>query len=193
MKHTILILATCFALLSGSAQAQTSPGFYPFLLTGVYYTTNAAGKIQTRSFTQQSLLKERAGAAGITDTKSMAVAYHVNGNDLGDTVDIIDIKTGTVLDTLMGFYFGQAFARVGLTNSTDTEERRIEYIYTDQDSHSMGAATIRKTYVNLGQASSTLRAQITGHIDYVRRSENNNGVRLFSGNFRTGPAFQFNK
>jgi hypothetical protein len=60
-------------------------------------------------------MNEKAEAANLNDMKGLAVVYHVNGHDLGDTIEIVNASTGQVLHTLFGLYFSLAFARVGLS------------------------------------------------------------------------------
>ncbi len=176
-------------LVAFQAGAQTN-GMYLFKFSGTCYTTNGAGRIQSSRVTERTLLQEKASAANIS-VNGMTVVYHLNGSSFGDTVDIVNTSTGQVLDTLLGFYFSQSFSRVGITNALDTEERRIDYLYTDQDAHSMGAASVHRTYSTVGRGSSaSQRIRIQGRMDWVgAASASQGGPRLYSGNFYTGAAF----
>ncbi len=177
-------------LLVSQAAAQNS-GMYLFKFQGLSYTTNAAGRIRSTRVTERTLLQDKASAANITDVSGMSVVYHVAGSGFGDTIDIVNTSTGQVLDTLLGLYFSQAFSRVGITNALDTEERRIDYLYTDQDAHSMGAASVRRTYTTVGRGTNaTQRLMVQGRMDWVKAIDAaQGGSKLYSGNFFTGAAF----
>ena len=173
--------------------AQTNapgPTEYQWIFRGICYQTNAAGKIVTSVVTDKTFLRERAAAAGITNLKSLALVYHVDGDTFGDTVDVIDATNGAVLgDHVLGFFFGdfdagQNLGRLALTNSALNEVRRIDYIYTPQNGHSMGSAFTTKHYRTNHNGTVTLSA--SGPIWWLTLPDGTNGQKLCTGNYSVG-------
>lgn len=180
-----LLLTTALILSTHSLFGQ---GLYAFRFDGLRYETNSAGVFQRHRVTQQTILEEIARRANLPTTEGMMLAYHVNGNELGDTIDVIDSRTGRVLDTYIGLYFGQSFARIGVTNSAGTEVKRIDYVYTKQDSHSMGAALV--TIRRLG-TSPVSPVFVNGTMDYCWAAREGEQSRIYTGTFRTGRRLRF--
>jgi hypothetical protein len=184
----LISICVCSSTLSIFGQANVASTPYEFLWTfrGSCYQTNAEGKILSTAVTEKTLLRDKAAAVGITDTSHMAVVYHVNGSSFGDTVDIVNVTNGAVLDTLFGYYFGedQSLGRMALTNSMQTEVRRIDYIYTSQNSHSMGAAFTTKRYST--NHNGVVKTRIDGPIHWLVTPQGNEGVKVYSGTFMIG-------
>jgi hypothetical protein len=154
-KNSLLFSLTAIALFSlSSVQAQNNQ--YHIKLSGTSTTTDASGHIVHLPINNRTLLRDVAKLSNLTDTSWLGLAYHVGGNDLGDTIDVINRTNGATLRTLYGLYFGEAFGRQELTTS-DNHTKRIEYIYTDQNSHSLGSVVLNDFYnVNNGQTNHTM-------------------------------------
>jgi hypothetical protein len=132
------------------------------------YETNATGNIVGIPITDQTLLADRAKEGGITDLSAIAIVYHIGGGaPLGgtppwDTIDVINATNGVVLTTEFGLYYGSdgQYDRTAVTNATQTEERRIDYLYsfnntgyTINGSDSIGAAFVTKRFLSDGVGS----------------------------------------
>src|SRR5437660_144262 len=80
-----------------------------FLMTFVGNTTsnNASGSLTSVPMTEQAWLNDAARFGGRSSTRSMAVVYHVNADSLGDSIEVIDTKTGEVLNKMFSLYFGE--------------------------------------------------------------------------------------
>lgn len=186
MKKTILPLILLCLLVEYSATAQYH---LQFIFRGKTYETNASGKIEARPLTEQTIMKEIGQRIGVTDISGWKMVYHIGGHELGDTIEIVDAQTGRTLDTIFGLYFGEAIGRVALKDGTGTEEKRIDYIYTRQNSHSMGAANVTKRRLSVN--SGVPRTFVMGTMTYVWAAEGSTGVRFCTGSFRTGKALTF--
>ncbi len=146
-----LLSATLLAAMAASAQTR-----YQFSFYGTAYQTNRAGVLVATHITDQTLLRSRAIQGGISNLSTVEMVYHINGNPLGDTVEIIN-KDGTYLTTEFGFYFGsdKALGRTAAGNpQSTTGQRRVDPIYTFDDSEytysnpdSVGAAFTYKRFV----------------------------------------------
>jgi hypothetical protein len=151
-------------VLPASAQLKSYTE-YQFIFNGFEYVTNGTGNIQAIPITDQTLLSDPALLGGITNLSSVAIVYHIGGgapmggNPPWDTIDIISTTNGAVLATDFGIYFGSdgALGRTAVTNSTATEERRIDYLYafkntayTVSGSDSIGAAFVTKHFLSDG-------------------------------------------
>jgi hypothetical protein len=130
---------TLAALLLGGFNVQGQSYYeYKFIFRGTAYQTNGAGSIVGAAITEQTLLQSQAQRLNITNLSTISIVYHLNGGPpYGDTVDVISNATGETLTTEFGLYFGSAYAgengslgRYAVTNATQTEQRRVDQIYT---------------------------------------------------------------
>jgi hypothetical protein len=170
---TKLIAITAAALLLGGFNTQAqSYQEYKFVFSGTAYQTNAAGVIVATHITDQSLLKDRAQQGNISDLNTISLVYHINGNPMGDTIEVISNATGQTLTTEFSFYFGSdsAYGRIAVTNLLQTQERRVDYIYTFDNStytyangDSVGAAFTYKSFVKEGKITNAI---ITGTMSW---------------------------
>src|SRR5258708_32438536 len=189
MKIPALVAACALALLQGSLSALAQAEFQ-FTFRGLCFQTNGAGKIIAIPTTEKTILQALAAGAGITDLTSLALVYHVQGTAFGDTIDIVNPANGTVLDTVVGFYFGEGFGRMALTNGTGTAVKRLDYIYdTSLNLHSLGAGIVNKNYVT--NHDGTVTTKIQGTMKYILTPTGSNSLRVYNGTFRTGKQLAF--
>src|SRR5580658_10360573 len=106
---------------------------YKFVFNGTAYQTNGSGDIVGTPITDQTLLQSQAQQLHITNLNTISLVYHFDGGmPYGDTVDVISNANGQTLTTEFGFYFGSDtnLGRYAGTNATQTEQRRVDQIYT---------------------------------------------------------------
>jgi hypothetical protein len=179
-------LVVAFLLSQFSALAQ-----YEFLITvrGTSYQPNSAGNIVAVPITETTLLQDAAAAGGITDLKSLALVYHVGGSSFGDTIDVVNATNGVPYTTLFGLFFGDdiSLGRTALTNSVGTEVRRVDYIYTSQNSHSMGAGFVSKRY--LTDAGGNVRTTIDAQMQWIVNPQGADGTKVCTASFTTTRLF----
>jgi hypothetical protein len=178
------IAASLFFLCFSSAQAQN---VLRWTFKGTSYQTNASGNVISTPVTDQDILSEKAYLGG-SSTNGWAMAFHLKGSSFGDTVDIVNTSNGQTITTVLGYYFGddsvQLLGRGAITNATQTEVRRLDYIYTDQNSHSMGAAFVTRR--TLTDGSGNPRTTLEGPIMWLELPRGTNNTRVYSGTFTTG-------
>ena len=171
MTKTLTIVAASLMLGGFNTSAQTYQQ-YKFIFSGTAYETNESGNIVATHITEQTLLADRARQANITNLNTISLVYHIDGDTLGDTVEVISNATGQVLATEFGFYFGSdnAYGRTAVTNLLQTQQRRVDYIYTFDDStytysngDSVGAAF---TYKSLKKTGKSTNAVINGTMSW---------------------------
>lgn len=170
----------------------TSPAqvLYQVVFNGTSSTTDSTGKIVTRTTNNQTLLQDFAKNQGVTDISYLALAFHMKmpgESSLGDTIDVINRTNGTFYATLIGFYFGEdsSLGRSGLISGSHRQQRRVEYIYTDQNSHSMGSALITNYYW-LDAQGNTNNAMAFGQMQWVINPDSvSSNTRICTGNFTT--------
>ncbi len=186
------VLAAAALLIGRGNAAAQSYYEYKFVFNGTAYQTNAAGDIVGTPITDQTLLQSRAVLGGITDLSTIAIVYHLNGGSLGDTIDIISTN-GATLTTEFGLYFGSAasLGRTAVTNLTQTEQRRLDYVYTfngsqytDSNPDSVGAAITTKRF--LVDSAGNTNMFIEGQISWDVQPQGTNGPILCIGNFTLG-------
>jgi hypothetical protein len=189
MKSRIPLLAVFLVfLLSGlSAHAQYE---YRFLFKGICCQTNASGNVIQIPITDQTLLLDRAPA---NDPSTVALVYHLNGDDKGDVVEVVSTSNGQRLALEFGFWFGSdaSLQRTALTNATQTEQRRVDYIYTldsanyiSPNTHSSGAAFVTKRF--LTDTNGVTRTTVDGTISWVVLPQGTNGTKVCTGTFSLG-------
>lgn len=177
------ILCTCTAF------SQTA---YMFRMTlrGTCYQTNTTGVVVATPVTEQTLLQDAAAAGGV-DWHNLALVYHVQGSGFGDTIDVVDATSGAVDTTLYGLFFGdntvQDLGRTALTNSPGNEVRRLDYIYTSQNSHSMGACFTTKRCQT--DNNGNVRATFNGQMQWVVNPVGSTGTKLYTASFTTTRPF----
>jgi len=193
MKNAFVITAAALLLGGFSARAQ-SYHEYKFVFSGTAYQTNAAGVIVATHITDQTLLRDRARLGNIDNLNTISLVYHIGGGPpYGDTVDIISNSTGQTLTTEFGFYFGSdaALGRTAVTNLFQTQQRRVDYIYTFDNStytynnsDSLGAAFTYRSLVNTGKITNAI---INGTMSWnVIPTGPNTSPMLCIGNFSLG-------
>jgi hypothetical protein len=165
MTKTFATIAAALLLGGFNTRAQ-SYHEYKFVFSGTAYQTNAAGVIVATHITDQTLLQDRARQGNITNLNTISLVYHIGGGPpYGDTVDVISNSTGQTLTTEFGFYFGSdaALGRTAVTNLLQTQQRRVDYIYTFDNStytynnsDSVGAAFTLKSLVNYGKITNAI-------------------------------------
>jgi hypothetical protein len=168
---------------------------YKFVFSGTAYQTNASGNIVGTPITDQTLLQSQAQRLNITNLSTISIVYHIDGGlPYGDTVDIISNATGKTLTYQFGFYFGSdtSLGRYAVTNAAQTEQRRVDQIYTFnntpysyENSASLGAAFTCKRF--LTDTSGNTNTFVEGMLSWdVTPTGTNTCPVLCIGNFTLG-------
>lgn len=185
MRTMRFLIAACAFALVANINAFAAANHLKVVFKGTSMETNSAGKVITRAVTQQTWLIDFARDKGLTSLKNLAVSYHLNADEKGDQIEVINAKTGEVLGSVFGLFFSEAFGRTGLTNSAGTATKTLQYLYTSQDSHSLGAAVVTKT-------TTSATPKVTGQMQYeLLPNAKRKSVSICSGTFMTGAPFAF--
>jgi len=189
MKITTGLALLTLIGLSWNASAQ-SQFLFRITIRGTCYQTNASGNIVASPITETTLLQQAAQAGGV-DPSTLALVYHVQGSSFGDTIDVVNASSGAVATTLYGLFFGddsvQALGRTALTNSIGNLVRRVDYIYTSQNSHSMGASFTSKRF--LTDTKGNVHTTIEGQMEWIVNPTGNNGTQVCTATFNTTTPF----
>ncbi len=196
MKTTNIFSATAAALFlaAGSVHGQ-SYHEYKFVFNGTSYQTNGVGNIVETPITDLTLLQTQAQRLNITNLDTISIVYHIGGGPpYGDTVDIISNSTGQTLTTEFGFYFGSDtnLGRYAVTNATQTEQRRVDQIYTFSNTRytyenpdSLGTAFTCKRF--LADTNGNTNTIVEGTLSWdVTPTVTNAGPIVCVGNFTLG-------
>ena|ERR1043166_8776796 len=187
----LLLAVTVGFVLSPSYALAQNPYMFRITLRGMGYQTNATGNVVGTPITDQTLLQDAAAAGGIHDLKTLALVYHIGGSGFGDTIDIVNATNGTVYTTLYGLFFGdnniQDLGRTALTNSSGTEVRRVDYIYTDQSTHSLGASFTSKRF--LPDNNGKVHVTVDGQMQWIVNPVGGNGTKVCTATFTTTKVF----
>lgn len=189
MKNQLLTMVS--VVLMGWATSGIAQDKLQIVISGTCYTTDGQGRIVPQAINNQTLLQKAAQAGGLTDTSGLALAYHLNGNSLGDTIEVINRTTGATLSTLFGLYFGESFGRESLLSASHRQMKRIEYIYTDQNSHSLGSVFLTD-YFFLDTSGHTNATYVLGQMQYLLLTDSTHtNAQVCTANFTTLSPFKF--
>jgi len=193
MKMTkAFAIAAITLMLGGTGAVAQSYSEYKFIFSGTSYQTNAVGKLVGTPITDQTLLQDRARIGNITDLSTVSIVYHINGNSLGDTVDVVSNSTGQVLVTELGLFYGSygGLGRTAVTNAAQTEVRRMDYIYTFNNStytfnndDSVGCSITSESFAT---TNGFTNAMIQGTMSWGVAPQKTNGPILCIGSFSLG-------
>jgi hypothetical protein len=182
-----------FALVLLGALAANAQ-YYHVTFRGASYETNGSGNIVATPLTDRTLLEAAAQNGGIT-TNDLTLVYHVESG--GDSIKVIKTSDGTQLMTYFSFLFGDtaSLGRIGLTNLTQTETRRVDYVYTlntspftSWNNHSMGSVFTTKRI--LTDAQNNVRHSVDGmNMQWIVLPQGNRSSKVCIGNFQTGARF----
>jgi hypothetical protein len=179
------------ALLLGSALPTLAQFKFQFVFNGTCSTTDASGKIVPHAISNVTLMRDFAQLNGIRNTSGLALAYHVGGDERGDTIEVINRTNGVVVGTLFGLFFGQDFGRQALLSKSGRQMKRIEYVYTDQLSESLGSVLLTDFYF-FDSNGNTNNTVITGQMQYlVLPNALHKDTQVCSGSFTTVRPWNF--
>jgi hypothetical protein len=194
LTKLLALCATSVSLYHFGAFAQ-SPFLYHLTMNGTCYQTNGTGDFVSTPMTDQVLVQEAARAGNVSPS-SIALVYHLQSSGLGDTIDIVDANTGSTIVNLFGLYFGDdsTLGRSAATNATQTVVRRLDYIYTQQNttytsfnSHSMGSAFTVKRF--LTDTNGITHVTVEAQMSWICNPSGTNGTKLCTVNFTTTTPF----
>lgn len=183
-------LAAFLVMFAMGADA-ADPYLYKFVFKGMAYQKDGTGNIIGVPITDQTMLADRAAAGGV-NPNTLAMVYHLGGDEKGDTVEIVSATTGARQAFQFGFWFGddrmQVLGRSALTNSTLTEFRSVEQLftlenstYTSQNGHGMGAVFLTKRFVR--DTNGVLHATIEGPMQWMVLPQGTNSTKICNGTF----------
>jgi hypothetical protein len=191
----VAVATLALGLLGAYGQSYSE---YKFVFSGTAYETNASGKLVGTPISDQTLLQSQAEKGGITNLSAISIVYHLNGdtNFGGDTVDVVSNATGQVLVNELSLLFGSdtGLGRIAVTNAAQTQQMRVDYIYTDNSStytfdndDSVGLSITSKIFVI---TNGTTNANISGTMSWGVEPQGTNGAILCTGKFHLGqPVF----
>ena len=183
--RTVLPMLIAASQFSGLAQYKLALSF-----RGMCCSTNGA-QVNCRPITESTLLTDATGGS----TNGLAVVYHQQADTSfqstsADTIEVVDASNGGSLNTLYGFYFGDSdwwngiqLNRYAITNAAGTKVVRVDYIYTSQNGHSMGAAFVTKRFLHDGNGNT--RAVIEGEMQWIVNPVTTNGTQVCKASFCT--------
>jgi hypothetical protein len=144
-----------------SAHAQK----YQFTFRGIGWTTNAAGRFVSYPISERTWLVEYARLNGIRNLRSLNLIYQAGGDQRGDVIKIVNPTNGATIYPLFSFFFGESFDRAALTNRDGSQIKRLEYVYTHDNSHSVGSVLVTES-LTLDHMGHTNRTLVGAQMDY---------------------------
>jgi hypothetical protein len=187
-KQLLTILSATLWIGAGHALAQSQ---LQIAISGTCSTLDAQGHIVSQPINNQTLLQQAAKAGGLSNTSTLGLAYHLNGNSLGDTIDVINRNTGATLTTLYGLYFGESFGRQALLSGSHRQMKRLEYIYTTQNDHSLGSALLTD-YFYFDTNGNTNATYVMGQMQWIITTDaTHTNTQVCSASFTTLRPWKF--
>jgi hypothetical protein len=170
--QSVKALAAIFVILALGLMAgftQQQPTVFKLAFKGTAYQRDDSGNIVGVPLTEQTLLAARTGG----NTQNLALAYILDGNERGDTIEIVDTTTRARQGFMFGLWFGDdrtmQLGRTALTNAALTEIRRVDQVFTldnstysSQNGHGVGTSFVVKRFVRdtAGNTQATIDVQI---------------------------------
>ena len=177
------------AILAFSMVSVNAQYMYKFVFSGTSYQLDGSGNVVAVPITDQTLVNDRAAAGGV-NPNTLAIVYHLGGDSKGDTVEVVSATTGAVQVFEFGFWFGSdpSLGRSALTNSSLTEIRRVDQVFTLNNStytygnnDGMGSAFITKRTVT--DANGNKHMTIEGPIQWLVTAQYPNSAKMCIGTF----------
>ena len=166
--HTLLAGALLCAVPAGAQE------LLQLKFQATCQTTNDAGQPVKEIVNNQKLIQDYADLNGVTNARSLALVYHVNGDERGDVIQIVDAGDATVLSHVYGLFFP-----VDLPSGDGSQLQRFAYVYNSQQAFSMGSAMLREKIL-IDRSGATNRV-INGNIQFYLNADGSNGLRLCTG------------
>ena len=165
----------------------TAPAQDKFLFTyhGTCYVTNASGQFSTQKITEKDWIKTYVATHTITNAnpKKLTVIYHVNGDEHGDVLELVDAKTGAFVFPIFGLFFSDEFGRLPLISTNNLQQKRIDYVYGHISDHSVGSTLTTET-ITLNKKGGTNKIRFEGQLDYLDLpTGTNKNLRVCTGTF----------
>src|SRR5262245_26808123 len=105
MKAVNILINSIMGLVFCSAVANAQEEVLHLKFEGICHVTNASGQFVQQIVNNKSLINAFAKQNGITNVNSLALVYHVKGDERGDVIEIVRTKTGEVLSQPFGLFF----------------------------------------------------------------------------------------
>lgn len=192
----LVAIGVISTLLLSAGFTQQNPRIYRLAFKGTAYQRDGTGNLVGVPLTEHSLIAARAG-----DTNNLALAYILDGDTgRGDTIELVNTATGARQGMFFGLWFGDdrpmQLGRTALTNATQTEIRRVDQVFTldnslysSQNGHGVGTSFVAKRFVR--DTAGNTRANIDVQIQWmVNPWGTNNWAKICHGTFiSTEPLF----
>ena len=187
MNSTRFWLGFAVALLLGATDCPAQQRFR-LKFVGSFWTTNATGqKFVSSHANTKTWLREYGLSQGLTNTANLALAYHVNGGEQGDTIEVIDAATGNFVNVLYGLYLGTFFDRMPVVSADGTQVKLLQYVFSQQNAYPVGSALISERFF-LDRNGNTNRTVIQGELDFLVLPDPAHKAGFYTGTFVTGKA-----
>jgi hypothetical protein len=189
MNTRYLIVSAAVYAIAAFGQASYGqnplPFYYQFTFSGTSVYTNAAGNLVTKRVTHANWLRDYARANGVRNLKTIALLYHVNGDERGDTIDIVNVTNGVPLYTIFGLYFGESFGRAALVSGDNRQSKEIPYVYSHQLTHSVGLGFLSRQIL-VDKSGNPTQEKIRATLEYEVLPDPKNLLQVCSGTLVTG-------
>lgn len=172
MKHTIQIIGLLLGIslmpLCGDAQ-----NLWLLKYQGTETTsnpqTNGKPKLVTQKITESTFVQRCANGA---DTSNLALVLHLNANELGDTLEVINtIDPNAFRCEVFKLAFQEKY-----TSGDGTLVKKFAYMYNDESGHSRGSAIIT-------QRGTGASMKIDGKCQFWLGPENPTTPKVCAGTF----------
>jgi len=187
MKLPILVAA--FLVLICSSLSVQGQYLFKFVFSGTSYQLDGSGNVVAVPITDQTLLNDRAALGGV-DPSTLAIVYHLGGDEKGDTVEVFRTSDWSKQAVEFGFFFGSdpTLGRSALSNATQTQICRVDQVftfnystYTYDNSVGVGSAfVIKRTVTDTGGHA---HLTIDGQLQWMVIAQPPNSAKMCIGTF----------
>lgn len=172
MKSPKSLLVAILGLAVLSATAAHAQEKFQIKFRATVRGTNDSGRIFKARQTERTLIRECATDEGVTNRRPLVLAYNIGGDLNGDVIEVVNKSSGEVICQKLRLLFPKT-----LTNGDESQVDQFVYVFTDQQSESVGSGIVTRKALRHG------RTLISGSINFFLLPDGTNGLRFCTANF----------
>jgi len=180
MKKLLVPLGMAIALASAPLTA-SAQSYWLLSYKGTATSGTNGTALVSKSVSEGDLIHDCAGTGS---TSNLALVLHLNAEDLGDRIEVINTNDPNAFRCdKFKLFFQQNF-----TNTDGTVVKKFAYIFTDQSDHNAGSAIFtQKVVTPRNNQSGTNHLQIDGTMQFWLTNDSG-AVEVNTGSFTSrGP------
>jgi len=134
MKYACMII--CSLLVWGGAFCATARDTFQIYWRGTAYTTNAAGSVSTRRYSEKEIVNRLSANNGLNPATQVLVYVH-DEEEPAEELEVVPLSEGARTTSNVYQFLGGGVT----SNSTGTATSRLRFIFDEDHSQALGSIT----------------------------------------------------